>query len=196
MLKLKRLFVFMVVWIIQRIRIGWYSLLSTNRAHGVPVRYQPVCVAGNGRIIFDQNVRIGVRSSSGFMDSYAYIEARNPSACISIGFGTWINNGFCCVADHASITIGRNCLIGTNVEIIDSDFHGIRVSERGISKAEWAASVTVEDDVFIGSNVRILKGVRIGAGSVIANSSVVVGDIPPMVIAAGMPARVVNKLAE
>lgn len=81
-------------------------------------------------------------------------------------------------------------LIGTNVEIFDSDFHGIRIGDRKVSKAEWAKPVVIEDDVFIGSSVRVLKGVTIGRGAVIANSSLVVNDVPPSNVARGNPERV------
>lgn len=181
--------------IVQRARIFWYSLLSTNGMQGRPTLGQPMQLAGSGTIRFDPNVRIGVFPSPGFLEGYAYIEARNPGATVAIGSGTWINNGFNCIAEHSSITIGAHCLVGANVEILDSDFHGLKVGERSMSKPEWAAPVVLEDRVFIGSNVRILKGVRIGAGSVIANSSVVISDIPPMVVAAGVPAKVIRSIA-
>lgn len=181
--------------IVQRVRIMWYAALSTNVAVGHPVLYQPLQVAGSGTIRFHPDVRIGVFPSPGFLDGYAYMEARRPSALVSLGSGTWINNGFRCIAEHSSITIGENCLIGTNVEIVDSDFHGLGLHERGLSKPEWAAPVVLEENVFVGSNVRILKGVRIGAGSVIANSSVVITDIPSMVVAAGVPAKVIRSIA-
>jgi len=181
--------------VVQRARVLWYSLLSTNGMQGVPMLCQPMQLAGSGIIRFDSNVRIGVFPSPGFLDGYAYIEARNPGATVSFGSGTWINNGFRCIAEHTSITIGADCLIGANVEIMDSDFHGLRLDERGMSRPEWAAPVVVEERVFIGSNVRILKGVRIGAGSVIANSSVVISDIPPMVVAAGVPAKAIRSIA-
>ena len=149
---------------------------------------------GLGVIEFSGHVNIGVFPSPFFFSTYAYIEARNSSARISIGEGTWINNGFSAIAEHTSITIGRRVLIGTNVEIYDSDFHGIRVDDRNTSRAELAKPVIVEDDVFLGSNVRVLKGVTIGRGSVIANSSVVVKDVPPGVIAGGNPARVLTEI--
>ena len=72
--------------------------------------------------------------------------------------------------------IGKRVLIGANVEILDSDFHGLNIKDRGFSKADWAKPVVIEDDVFLGSNVRVLKGLTIGRGSVIANSSVVVHE--------------------
>lgn len=173
-------------------RVVWYSLLSTNRHLGKPVLYQPMQSAGRGKIIFDSNVSIGVFPSPGFMSSYAYLEARNEAASIRIGGGTFINNGFCCIAEHTTVVIGKNCLIGANVEILDSDFHGLKLQDRHTSSPNWAAPVLVGYNVFIGSNVRLLKGVTIGAGTVIANSSVVVSDLPANVIAAGVPARVVR----
>jgi len=176
----------------QSIRVFYYSLISSNLSQGKPSRNQPVLTIGLGKIIFGQNVKIGLLSSPLFFSTYAYIEARNPSALVSIDEGTWINNNFCAIAEHASIIIGRNCLLGVNVEIMDSNFHGMKVDERHISCQEWAGTVYIGDSVFIGSNVKIMKGVNIGYGSVIANGSVVVNDIPSMVIAGGNPARIIK----
>lgn len=180
--------------VVQYFRIAFYRALSTNTIIGSPIRLQPIQAAGNGKIFFADNVKIGVFPSPFFCSTYAYIEARNLSASISIGSGTWINNNFCAIAEHTSIEIGRNCLIGTGVQIFDSDFHGTRVDERRMSKAEWAKRVIVGDDVFIGSDVKILKGVSIGNGAVIGSGSVVVQDIPASVIAGGSPAKVIRAI--
>lgn len=195
MFRIRRRFAYILMRLVQRARITWYQVISTNGAIGNPVLHQPLQLVGNGRIRFGENVRIGVFPSPSFMDSYAYIEARGNHAEIQVGAGTWINNGFRCIAEHTSITIGKNCLLGANVEILDSDFHGFGLDERGVSKPEWARPVVLEDNVFIGSNARILKGARIGTGSVIANSSLVVGDIPAMVVAGGMPAKVIRAIS-
>lgn len=141
---------------------------------------------------FSGQINIGVFPSPLFFFTYAYIEARNINSKISIGDGTWVNNNFTAIAEYTSITIGKRVLIGTGVEVYDSDFHGISIKDRGQTKADWAKPVVIEDDVFLGSNVRVLKGVTIGKGSVIANSSVVVKDIPSGVIAGGNPARVIK----
>ena len=138
--------------------------------------------------------RVGVFPSPSFLNTYAYFEARNESASITVGQDTWINNNFCCIAEHTSVSIGSRCLIGANVEITDSDFHGLAVNDRARSRAEWARAVSIGDDVFIGSNVRILKGANIGRGAVIANSSVVASDIPEYAIAAGVPAKIVREI--
>ena len=85
-------------------------------------------------------------------------------------------------------------LICTRVEIYVNEFHGIHVDDCNASGTELAKKVLIEDEFFLGSNVRILKGVTIGRGSVIANSSLVVNDIPPGVIAGGNPARVLKEI--
>lgn len=180
--------------LVQRPRIFMYRILSDAQVQGKPTLYQPLQTVGLGVIEFLGQVKIGVYPSPLFFTSYAYIEARKGTAKISIGDGTWINNGFSAIAEHTSITIGQRVLIGTNVEIFDSDFHGINVDNRNESKAEWGKPVVIEDDVFIGSNVRVLKGVTIGRGSVIANSSLVLKDVPPSVVAGGNPARVIKEI--
>lgn len=192
--KVRRRLVHVACRLIQLPRILTYKFLSGAQVQGRPTLHQPLQAVGLGVIEFSGIVSIGVFPSPLFFSSYAYIEARNSTAKISIGDGTWVNNGFSAIAEHASITIGRRVLIGTNVEIFDSDFHGIRVADRKASKPEWAKPVVIDDDVFIGSNVRVLKGVTIGRGAVIANSSLVVSDIPPNCVAGGNPARVIKAI--
>lgn len=182
--------------LVQQPRILLYKLLSDGVLLGRPSIYQPLQVSGRGTIILDDSVKIGCFPSPHFFSSYSYLEARNQNARIVIGADVWINNAFTAVAEHTSISIGARALIGTNVEIYDSDFHGLLVGERGKSEPAWAKPVMIEEDVFIGSNVKILKGARIGKGAVVANSSVVVGNVPPSVVVAGVPARVVRRLDE
>ncbi|QJX03226.1 acyltransferase [Alcanivorax sp. IO_7] len=122
------------------------------------------------------------------------MEARRKSSSVSIGSGTFINNNFCAIAEHSSITIGKNCLIGFNVEITDSSFHGIEVVDRQVSRPEWAAPVVIGDNVFIGSNVKVLKGVKVGDGSVVANGAVVTKEIPPNCVFGGNPAKLIKML--
>jgi acetyltransferase-like isoleucine patch superfamily enzyme len=190
--RLRRLFIRLLVWGVQTPRIIIYRLLSNNQFYGKPTRFQPIQAVGRGKIVFEDGVKIGVFPSPFFFSTYAYIEARNPNAKIVIGENTWINNNFSAISESAGIKIGRRCLIGANVEIIDSDFHGIKVSDRCTSDPEKARPVVIGDDVFIGSNVKIMKGVVIGVGTVIANGSIVVSEIPPNSIAGGNPAKVLK----
>ena len=149
---------------------------------------------GQGEIHLSQHVTFGVHPSPMLLSGYGYVEARNSSARISIGSDTWINNNFVAVAEHGLIEIGCRVLIGSCVEVYDSDFHGLRVVDRHRSDPVWAADVIIGDDVFLGSNVTILKGVHVGAGSVIGNGAVVTKSIPANVIAAGNPARVIRPI--
>jgi maltose O-acetyltransferase len=176
------------------IRAAKYSVLSNNLVIGNSLGPQPVLALGAGLIKVGLNVKIGYYPSPHFFSTYAHLEARADEALIEIGDGTHINNGFVAIAEKSSITIGSNCLIGTRCEIFDSDFHALTRLSRETGQAYHSRPVVVEDDVFIGSNVRILKGVRIGHGAVIGNSSVVTRDIPPRCVASGAPAVVRRQL--
>ncbi len=93
------------------------------------------------------------------------------------------------------IRIGNNVNIGANTSIVDSDFHPIDPSLRR-TQPQQANSfpIVIEDDVFIGMNCLILKGVTIGKGTVIGAGSVVSKNLPPFSIAAGNPAKVIKKI--
>lgn len=183
--------------LMQAPRIFCYRIISNARVFGkMPKLRQPLHAVGRGLIEFESGVTIGFSPSPYFFSSYAFMDVRNVSSKISIGSNTSINNGFVAIAEYSYIKIGSRVLMGTNVEIIDSDFHGIRLGDRNLSKPEWAKPVVIEDDVFLGSNVRVCKGVTIGAGSVIANGAIVVKDIPGGVLAAGNPAAVIRSILD
>jgi len=74
------------------------------------------------------------------------------------------------------------------VHIYDSDFHALDAAERETAEPR-TAQVTIGDDVFIGSNAIVLKGVSIGAGGVVGAGAVVGADVPARAIVAGNPAR-------
>ncbi|MBF7730509.1 acyltransferase [Pseudomonas sp. N040] len=171
-----------------------YRCICTACVEGKPICRQPLLMQGGGKVIFSGKVTIGYYPSPAHFSTYAHIEARGNQAVVSIGDGTAINNNFCAIAEHTNISIGENCFIGCNVEILDSDFHGLKVTERNQSKPEWAKPVNINDNVFIGSNAKIMKGVTVGAGAIIANSAVVVKDVPEYAVVAGNPAKVIKFL--
>ena len=76
----------------------------------------------------------------------------------------------------------------------DTDFHPVDYQDRRESQPGLTADVAIEDDVWLGANVTVLKGVTIGARAVIGAGSVVTRDIPADTFAAGAPARVVRTL--
>ncbi len=96
------------------------------------------------------------------------------------------------ILDEARVTIGDNVCIGPDVGIytachpLDADLRDTWV--------EWAEPVTIGDSVWIGGGSRILPGVTIGDRSVVGAGSVVTRDVPPGVVVAGNPARIVRHL--
>jgi acetyltransferase-like isoleucine patch superfamily enzyme len=119
-----------------------------------------------------------------------------PRAKILIGDRVGISGGSICAAKL--VEIGDGTMLGANVMIADTDFHSIHVSHRsGHSHPTIGiAEVRIGKCVWIGANATILKGVSIGAHSVIGAGSVVTRDIPENCLAAGVPCRVIRSLTE
>jgi acetyltransferase-like isoleucine patch superfamily enzyme len=127
-------------------------------------------------------------------------------------------NGHCTIGDFTllngalimaeeKIEIGSHCLVSWNVGIADSDFHPLQPAQRLIDAQALApyfkdrparpklktARVKIADNVWIGMNAVILKGVIIGENSVVAAGAVVTKSVEPNVVVAGNPATVVKK---
>jgi lipopolysaccharide O-acetyltransferase len=104
------------------------------------------------------------------------------------------------IANHVHIgaaqrvEIGANCGIGAFTWITDHD-HDIRNPLESVVENHriLIAPTVLEDGVYVGERVAILRGVRIGRGSVIGTNSVVTSDIPPYCVAVGAPARVIRQ---
>lgn len=90
------------------------------------------------------------------------------------------------------IQLGNRVLCGANVVICDGDHHPLDAQSRATGALGSSAPVKIADDVWLGMNVVVLKGVSIGAGAVIAANALVNVDIPAGAIAAGVPAKVVG----
>jgi acetyltransferase-like isoleucine patch superfamily enzyme len=134
---------------------------------------------------------------------------------VSIGQGSVIGDAR--IVSRERIRIGSRVVTSWNVFIQDFDPHPvdpdlrrvqmIQMTEnfkpaervpRPVEKLDWAfpsAPIEIGDDVWLGANTTILKGARIGAGSIVATGSVVTaGEYPPRSVLAGMPAKVVKTL--
>jgi acetyltransferase-like isoleucine patch superfamily enzyme len=123
----------------------------------------------------------------------------------TIGDFTLLNGALVMAEDK--IDIGSHCLISWNVGIADSDFHPLEPAQRLIDTQALApffkdrparpklktAPVRIADNVWIGMNAVILKGVTIGENSIVAAGSVVTKSIPPNTVVAGNPAVIVKE---
>lgn len=175
------------------LRIKKYQLLSTcSRVNGNPILYQPLLKVGDGQIGFGSNVRIGVHYAPNYYSHYSFMEVRNKNSEIHIGNNVEISNSFS-IECFSKVIIDDNVLIGDNCSILDNDGHDLDIQKRteGFVKSK---QIHICQNVFLGSNVTVLKGVTIGKNSVIGNGSVVVKNIPENVVACGNPAKVVKEL--
>jgi acetyltransferase-like isoleucine patch superfamily enzyme len=89
---------------------------------------------------------------------------------------------------HKKIYFGEGVIVGANSVITDGDWHSLD------SRSGKPKEIVIERNVWIGVNSVVLKGVRIGENSVIGACSVVTKNIPPNVVAAGNPCRVIKSL--
>lgn len=116
-----------------------------------------------------------------------------PSAKITIGNNVGMSSTRMWI--HDSLTIGDNVKIGGGVLLIDTDCHPIDYKVRRVSnEGAKSAPIVIEDDVWIGAQSIVLKGVTIGARSIIGAGSVVTKSIPADCIAGGNPCKVIKFL--
>ena len=94
--------------------------------------------------------------------------------------------------DGAKIRVGNHVYIGPSCGFYTAN-HPMDIEKRNAG-LEIACPITIEDDVWVGANVSIMPGVKIGQGSVIAAGSVVTKNIPSHVLAAGIPCTVKKEI--
>ena len=140
-------------------------------------------IAGPGRVLLDAGV-----------NAWSHAEVNRlittrPEATIRIGANARLNGCTLIAADR--IEVGADCVLGS-CEVRDH----LDYSESPIDRRQPPAPepVLIENNVWIGGQVSVLPGVRIGHDSVIGIQAVVLSDIPAGVIAGGNPARVLRAL--
>jgi acetyltransferase-like isoleucine patch superfamily enzyme len=126
---------------------------------------------------------------------FAWIQATStidqPGVGLTIGDGTYVGPR-CAFGAGGGLTIGRRVTFGTGVHLL-AENHEFRdpsrlIQDQGVTRR----GITVGDDVWMGNNVIVLDGVRIGRGAVIGAGAVVTRDVPDLAVAVGNPARVVG----
>ncbi|HVG46295.1 MAG TPA: DapH/DapD/GlmU-related protein [Longimicrobium sp.] len=170
----------------------------------------PNVVAGEGTVIdssfcfkhFFATAEVGLRVGRG-VTLWRTSLAAEENGVIEIGDHCWLANASLACTER--ITLGAHVVVAGGVTIVDSDFHPLSAAgrladtvalstrgDRARRPAFDVRPVVVEDDVWIGYNATILKGVTVGAGAVVAPGAVVVRDVPPGAHVAGNPARPVD----
>ena len=105
---------------------------------------------------------------------------------LSIGTGTYLNRNTEIIA-WREVTIGRHCMIGWDVIILDTDQHPM--PGRGLDNRP----VHIGDQVWIGARALILKGVTIGEGAIVGAGAIVTHDVPAGATVTGPTAQVVRR---
>ena len=122
-----------------------------------------------------------------------------PTFRCEFGFNISIGNNFyanfdCVMLDGGGIEIGDNVLLGPKVGIYTSN-HAIHPAERVVGGC-YAKKVVIKDNVWVGAGVHINQGVTIGENSIIGAGSVVTKYIPPNVVAAVVPCKVLRLITD
>jgi acetyltransferase-like isoleucine patch superfamily enzyme len=174
-----------------------------ERAHGAEIRVGDRLVLGFDA--YPPRHGISERSHHGpliwLLDSGSRLEThgrvvlgQGAQICIAnagrveIGDGTYLNpNARILCMD--SISIGSNCAISWDVQIMDFDGHDITVA--GTPRAN-RAPIVIGDGVLVGSRATILKGVEIGDGAIVGAGAVVTRSVPARALVAGNPAKVIH----
>ena len=132
----------------------------------------------------------GVNPIASNLQADVYVE---PGATLTIGNNVGMSSTRLWI--HESARIGNNVKIGGCVLITDTDAHPMDyVARRSSNDGTKSAPVVIEDDVWVGAHCIILKGVTIGARSIIGAGSVVTKSIPTDCVAAGNPCKVIKLL--
>lgn len=193
-----------------RMKLQWnkcvYPWFYRLQLQGLNIKYGKNC-----RIIGACNIRVNRTSKVEFGDNLRIFSSNltNPlcnskPSIINVSKGAVLKVGNNCGMSSPTIWVRKGLIIGNNVNfgggitVMDSDAHSLNYLHRRNGAVDMQnridREIIIGDDVLIGMNSIILKGVHIGARSVIGAGSVVTKDIPADCIAAGNPARVIKML--
>jgi len=177
--------------------------LTTNGAIRILGNQPTLKLPGQAKIIIGEKVVLNSdHKQSNTALTYNCTLVCGLKGTIEIGDHTMLNG--VAITAYDSVSIGKNCQIASSTLISDTDFHPIDPVTRLKESMGYPFDhqlvnkrpITIGNNVWIGWNCTILKGVKIGDNSIIAAGSVVLSDIPENVLAAGNPAVVKKKLNE
>lgn len=151
------------------------------------------------QVYFDRNIRFLRFLCNIFIEDHVVIKEGaqictcNHTAQISIGKFTTVGY-YVFIFASENITIGNNCLIAPFVYLVDSN-HGIQRDQLINQQPNLTSPIVIGNDVWLATGAKILKGVKIGDGAVIAAGALVKDDVSPYTIVGGIPARVLGERA-
>ncbi|KAK6218655.1 galactoside O-acetyltransferase [Colletotrichum tabaci] len=168
---------------------------SRNRARRLAQRFNTYVPDEDASADEVASTRVGmIKELFGKIGEDVYIE---PSLQVDYGCNITVGDRFyanfnCVILDCAHVTIGDRVMFATGVSLITATHETGLQSRR--DNIEYAEPITIGDDCWIGANVTVLPGVKIGKGCTIGAGALVNRDIPDYSVAVGVPAKVVKKV--
>jgi maltose O-acetyltransferase len=145
-----------------------------------------IIIRGKGRVTFGDNINAWAHAEKNVFVTYG------PQARITIGDECRISGVG--VQSTLLVTVGPRCMLSSAI-ILDSDFHQLDpVLRHDTTVPVPSAPVHIGENVWVGGQSAIMKGVTIGENSVVAFRAVVTKDVPANVVVAGNPARVIKEI--
>lgn len=179
-------------WAVVRL-LTHYVVMKYRLLRGDRVQFGPgfqanrkLVIRGPGRVVFGANVNAWAHEERNVIITFS------PDVTIRIGSKVRLN-GVGLMAKRG-ITIGDHCILGSTL-LVDTDFHSLQVDRATNPDAPvLSAPISIGSNVWLAGQTVVLKGVTIGANSVVGFRAVVTRDVPANVVVAGNPARIVRQL--
>lgn len=202
------------IYLITRFLEGMYKRI-TNQYYGVVNKCKLSllgCHYGNHCIMHGSlRVSLGKNAELSIGDNFCFLSgrslnplSRNLQGCLRVNdyaklsIGNDVKLSSPVLWAHKNIKIGNHVSIGANTIVMDSDAHALGyINRRNIDsdmKSKIDKDIVIGDDILIGVNCIILKGVHIGDRSIVGAGSVVTKDVPSDTIVAGNPAKVIKNM--
>ncbi len=155
-------------------RCRFHGRTSFHKSHAASIKIGDLCV-----------FRSAPRSNLVGINRPCILSAHG-AATLTIGTGCGLSGTV--IGCFLKVTLGENVRCGANTTISDGEWHP------GDTRAAKPSAITIGNDVWLGLGVTVLKGVEIGANTVVGAGSVVTHSLPGNVVAAGNPCRVIRSL--
>ncbi|MQA86945.1 MAG: acyltransferase [Streptosporangiales bacterium] len=162
------------------IKRGYYRLRYPRVRFGRGVSFR-------GRLEVRGKVRVTIGDHSRLRQLVQF----SGRGTITVGSNTLLNG--CWIGCMESVSVGDDCLI-SDCNIVDTDYHNLPPDQRHQPPGpHTTAPITIERNAWVGARAMVLKGVTIGADSVVGAGTVVRESVPPRVVVIGNPQQVVKK---
>ena len=172
-----------MIWLNSKLKINGVTFGQKIRGNRILIKNTGTIKLGNG--VYLNSYPAGELYITGLL-------THCEDSLISIGDNCKLNGTI--IHCRSSVSIASDCLFGPGTRIVDNDSHRISIDKEERRKPPNSAPIKIEENVWVGMNSLILKGVTIGKNSIVAAYSVVTKDVPENVLVAGNPAKVKKTL--